>query len=184
MSAGETSHARRAFADRLAARPLLFDGAMGTLLFSRGVPQRASLDELVMTQPDLVGAIHREYIDAGADVIETDTFGANRLRLAPFGLSGRASGLNRRDAQLACEARDVAGRDVLVACSIGPPTAPLRGPGRPQDHEIRGALREQIEGLLEGGADLLVLETFSALADLLVGVEQARAVCDLPVIAS
>jgi homocysteine S-methyltransferase len=178
------SHARRSFADRLAARPLLFDGAMGTLLFSRGVPQRASLDELVLTQPDLVGAIHREYINAGADIIETDTFGANRLRLRPFGLSDRASRLNRRAAQLAREARDVAGRDVLVAGSIGPPTAPLRGPERPTDHEIRAALREQIEGLLEGGADLLVLETFSALADLLSGVEQARAVCDLPVVAS
>jgi homocysteine S-methyltransferase len=180
----DLSHARRSFAERLATRPLLFDGAMGTLLFSRGVPQRASLDELVIAQPDLVGAIHREYINAGADVIETDTFGANRLRLAPFGLGDRAARLNRRAAQLAREARDVAGRDVLVAGSIGPPTAPLRGPERPPDHEIRSALREQIEGLLEGGADLLVLETFSDLDDLLAGVHEARAVCDLPVVAS
>src|SRR5262249_14361472 len=132
-----TSHARRAFAERLAARPLLFDGAMGTLLFSRGVPQRASLHRLVESQPDFVSAFHREYIAAGADIIETATFGANRIRLAPHGLATHALRLNRRAAQLAREARDVAGRDVLVAGSIGPPTAPLRGPGRPRDQDIR-----------------------------------------------
>src|SRR3954462_7001829 len=69
------SRARRDFAERLAARPLLLDGAMGTLLFSRGIPQRASLDELVETHPDIVSAIHREYVAAGADIIETDSFG-------------------------------------------------------------------------------------------------------------
>ena len=74
---------RERFRARLTARPLLADGAMGTLLFSRGIPQRASLDELVESHPDIVSAIHREYVAAGADVIETDTFGANRLRLAP-----------------------------------------------------------------------------------------------------
>jgi homocysteine S-methyltransferase len=181
---GSLTHARRAFADKLAARPLLFDGAMGTLLFSRGVPQRASLDGLVESQPDLIGAIHREYIQAGADIIETCTFGANRFRLAAFGLADRASRLNRRAAQIAREARDVAGRDVLVAGSIGPVAAPLRGPERPPARQIRAALREQIDGLLEGGADILVLETFSELSDLVAGIEEARALCDLPVISS
>ena len=172
----ETSHSRRAFAERLKRAPLLLDGAMGTLLFSRGVPQRASLDELVESRPDLIGAIHREYIDAGADVIETNSFGANRLRLAPFGLSDRAGKLSRRAAQIAREARDVAGkRDVLVAGSIGPLESPMHGPESPRDADIRAAFREQIEGLLEGGVDLLLFETFSDLGELLVGIDEARA---------
>jgi methionine synthase I (cobalamin-dependent)/5,10-methylenetetrahydrofolate reductase len=177
------SHARRSFAERLAARPLLFDGAMGTLLFSRGVPQRSSLDELVEARPDLVGAIHREYIAAGADAIETNTFGANRLRLEPFGLARSAARLNRRAAQLAREARDVAGKDVLVAGSIGPLGHAVRGPERPPRSDVEAAFREQIEGLLEGGVDLLVFETFSDLEDLLTGVEVGRASCDLPILA-
>jgi homocysteine S-methyltransferase len=178
------SHARRAFAERLARAPLLLDGAMGTLLFSRGVPQRSSLDELVETQPDLISAIHREYIEAGADAIETNTFGANRLRLAPFGLADKAARLNRRAAQLAREARDVAGaRDVLVAGSIGPLGAPVRGTERPPLADMRAGFREQIEGLLEGGADLLLFETFSDLDELLLGVAEARQLCDLPIIA-
>ena len=99
---------------------------MGTLLFSRGIPQRAVLDELVSTRPELIGAIHREYLAAGADIIETATFGANRVRLAPYGLGDQAGRFARRGAQLAREARDVAGRDVLVAGSIGPLGAPTR----------------------------------------------------------
>ena len=184
MSTTVTSHSRRAFVERLARAPLLLDGAMGTLLFSRGVPQRASLDELVDSRPELIGAIHREYIEAGADAIETNSFGANRLRLAPHGLAGRAGLLNRRAAQLAREARDVAGRrDVLVAGSIGPLESPVHGPERNPEAEIAAAFREQIEGLLEGGADFLLFETFSDLAELLIGVDQARALCDLPIVA-
>jgi homocysteine S-methyltransferase len=183
MSAAELSHARRAFRERLAAAPLLFDGAMGTLLFSRGVPQRASLDELVDSRPELIGAIHREYIAAGADAIETCSFGANRFRLAPFGLADRAGRLNRRAAQLAREARDVAGRDVLVAGSIGPLAGAVRGPARPARDSVEAAFREQVEGLLEGGADLLVFETFNDLDELLTGVEAARGLCDLPILA-
>jgi methionine synthase / methylenetetrahydrofolate reductase(NADPH) len=184
MARSFSSAARAAFAARLERAPLLVDGAMGTLLYSRGVPQRSALDELVETRPDLVGAIHREYIDAGADCIETHSFGANRLRLAPYGLSAKAAKLNRRAAQLAREARDVAGsRDVLIAGSIGPLTAPVRGPERPPESEVRASFREQIEGLLEGGADLLMFETFSSLDELLLGVAEARALCDLPIVA-
>jgi len=183
MSAHELSHARRAFRERLAAAPLLFDGAMGTLLFSRGVPQRASLDELVESRPELIGAVHREYIAAGADAIETCSFGANRFRLVPFGLGDRAGRLSRRAAQLAREARDVAGRDVLVAGSVGPLAGAVRGPARPARDAVEAAFREQVEGLLEGGADLLVFETFNDLDELLTAVEVARASSDLPVLA-
>lgn len=184
MTATPTSATRRAFAERLAARPLLLDGAMGTLLFSRGIPQRASLDELVESHPDVVSAIHREYVAAGADIIETDTFGANRLRLAPFGLAQRTSRINRRAAQLGREAREVSGRDVLVAGSVGPLAAPIHGPDRPGEATLRSAVREQVEGLLEGGVDLVILETASVLSDLLLAVDETRAISDLPVIAS
>src|SRR5918999_6156829 len=183
MSQPVTSHPRQAFAARLARAPILLDGAMGTLLFSRGVPQRASLDQLVETQPELVGTIHREYIAAGADAIETNTFGANRFRLAPHGLHSQAARLNRRAAQLAREARDVAGKDGLVFGAIGPLGAPVRGPARLPDEAVRTGFREQIEGLLEGGADVLLFETFSDLDELLLGVAEARLLCDLPIVA-
>ncbi len=178
------SRARRAFTERLAARPLLLDGAMGTLLWSRGVPQLASLFELVETHPDIIGSVHREYVQAGADAIETDSFGANRLRLAPFGLADRTERINRRAAQLAREARDVSGRDVLIAGSVGPVAGPIHGPERPARWPIRAAFREQIEGLLEGGVDLLLFETASDLDELMVAIEEARAMSDLPVLAS
>jgi homocysteine S-methyltransferase len=142
-------NARERFLERLATGPLLADGAMGTLLYSRGVPQRANLDELVATRPDLVGAIHREYLAAGAELIETATFGANRHRLAVHGLSDRASALNRRGAQLAREARDVSGRDAWVAGSVGPLGAPTRELLRLPVTDVRAAFREQLDGLLE-----------------------------------
>jgi methionine synthase / methylenetetrahydrofolate reductase(NADPH) len=175
---------RDRFRARLALRPILADGAMGTLLYSRGIPQRACLDELATTRPELVGAIHREYLDAGADLIETATFGANRVRLAPFGLAAQAHRLNRRAAQVAREARDVAGRDALVAGSIGPLGAPRHAPGSRDEAAIRAAFRQQIDGLLEGGVDLLIVETFSELDDLLLAVDEARQASDLPVVAS
>ena len=184
MSASTLSHARRSFAARLAARPLLLDGAMGTLLFSRGVPQRASLDELVLSRPELITAVHREYIAAGAEVIETDTFSANRVRLAQLGLAERTALLNRRAAQLAREAREVSGRDVLVAGSIGPVSSPLHGLSHLPDVEAGRAASEQLEGLLEGGIDLVMIETANDVGHLLAAVEAARRACDLPIVAS
>ena len=175
---------RDRFAARLAAAPLLADGGMGTLLFSRGIPQRACLDELATTRSDLVAALHREYLDAGADLIETLTFGANRMRLDAYGLSAEAGKLNRRAAQVAREARDVSGRDAWVGGSIGPLGAPTRELRHPDEAAIRAAFREQIDGLLEGGADLLVLETFFDLSHLLLAVDEAHRAADVPVIAS
>ena len=178
------SDARARFRERLAAGPLLADGAMGTLLFSRGIPQRAVLDELVATRPDLIGAIHREYLAVGSDIIETATFGANRVRLAPHGLADKAGRLARRGAQLAREARDVSGRDVLVAGSIGPLGAPSRELLDLTDSTIRSTFRETIEGLLEGGVDLFWFETFPAIDHLAIAVDEARAIAaDLPIVA-
>ncbi len=179
-----TSHARRSFAARLAERPVLLDGAMGTLLFSRGVPQRASLDELVLSRPELVTAVHREYIAAGAEVIETDTFSANRVHLGLLGLADRTAAINRRAAQLAREAREVSGRDVLVAGSIGPVSSPLHGPSHLSDRVAGSSASEQLEGLLEGGIDLVMIETASDVGHLLAAVDAARRACDLPILAS
>ncbi len=156
---------------------------MGTLLFSRGIPQRACLDELATTRPDLIGAIHREYLDAGADLIETATFGANRRRLEEYGLADRVGRLNRRAAQVAREARDVSGRDVLVGGSIGPLGPPTGEVDGASPAAVRSIFREQIEGLLEGGVDLFVLETFGNLGHLLLAVEEARRASDLPIMA-
>jgi homocysteine S-methyltransferase len=176
--------ARVRFGVRLAAGPLLADGAMGTLLFSRGIPQRAVLDDLVATRPDLIGAIHREYLAVGADIIETATFGANRVRLAPHGLADRAGRLARRGAQLAREARDVAGRDVLVAGSVGPLGAPTREILHLSDAAVRDAFRETIEGLLEGGVDIFWFETFALTDHLAIAIDEARSIAaDLPIVA-
>ena len=175
---------RQRFRSRLADRPLLVDGGLGTLLFSRGVPQRACLEELVTTHPEMVGAAHREYLEAGAELIETLSFGANRERLAVWGLEGQVGAFNRRAAQLAREAREVSGRDALVGGSVGPLGSPTRGGPVLSEAVARAAFREQIDGLLEGGADLIVLETFSDLEQLLLAVDEARRASDVPVIAS
>src|SRR5688572_14149230 len=157
---------------------------MGTLLFSRGIPQRAVLDELVATRPELIGAIHREYLAAGADIIETSTFGANRIRLAPYGLGDQAGRFARRGAQIAREARDVTGRDVLVAGSIGPLGAPTREILHLDEGAIRSCFRGTVDGLLEGGADLFWFETFALIDHLAIAVEEARAAAaDLPIVA-
>jgi methionine synthase I (cobalamin-dependent)/5,10-methylenetetrahydrofolate reductase len=175
---------RDRFASRLAAGPLLADGGMGTLLFSRGIPQRACLDELAATRPDLVATVHREYLEAGAELIETLTFGANRFRLDGFGLASETAWFNRRAAQVAREARDVSGRDAWVAGSVGPLGPPTRELRHHDPAVIRAAFREQIESLLEGGVDLLVIETFFDLDHLRLAIDEARRASDVPVIAS
>jgi homocysteine S-methyltransferase len=181
----QASSPRTRFRERLALRPLLADGAMGTLMYSRGVPQSVCLEELAATRPQLVGAAHREYLEAGAELIETLTLGANRRRLAVFGLEGDVVRLNRRAAQVARDAREVSGRDALVGGSVGQLTPPNRGTsGRLAESEARAMFREQLDGLLEGGIDVVVLETFSDLDQLLVGLDEARAAADIPIIAS
>ena len=175
---------RARFRDRLLARPLLADGGMGTLLFSRGVPQRACLDELATSRPELVGGAHREYLEAGAELIVTLSLGANRHRLESFGLADRVARLNRRAAQVAREARDVVGREALVGGSIGPLGVPTHELATLGEARGRALFREQIDGLLEGGIDLFVLETHPDLAALLWAVDEARRAADLPILAS
>ena len=128
-------------------------------------------------------SIHAEYIQAGSDLIETNTFGANRFKLAAHGLQGRVREINLRGAKLARDVRESMGRDVLVVGSIGPLGKYLAPLGSIEPDEARLAFREQAEGLLEGGVDAFVIETFSDLTEMGLAVEAVRAITDLPIVA-
>ena len=170
--------------EQLQQRPLLCDGAMGTLLYTRGVAYEQCFDALNLTQPELIQSIHREYIIAGAQIIETNTFGANRAKLEAHNLGDQVRKINFRAVKLAQEAREVSGLPVFVAGAIGPSGRPLRAPDEQHLSEIRAIFREQIVGLIEGGADLLILETFSSLVELRQAVLAAKEVGSvLPIVA-
>ena len=171
------------FLERLQRGPLLGDGAMGTQLHARGVSFERSFDELNLTEPRVVEEIHRAYITAGAELIETNTFGANRFKLARHGLENRVREINLKAVKLAREAREIAGEATFLAGSVGPIGQQLEPIGRITLAQAESAFREQIEGLLEGGADLLVLETFTNLPELLAAVSAARGSSDLPIVA-
>jgi homocysteine S-methyltransferase len=169
------------FLDALAERPVIGDGAMGTLLYSMGVPLDQSFDSLNLVHPEKVRTIHELYIDAGAQLIETNTFGANGDFLARFGLRDKAAAINEAGARLAREA--VAGRDVFVAGAIGPLTRQSSRSETISDDDRRLIFREQAEALANGGVDLLMIETFPDFAQLKLAYEAARAATDLPIVA-
>jgi methionine synthase I (cobalamin-dependent)/5,10-methylenetetrahydrofolate reductase len=164
---------------------VLFDGAMGTMLYSRGVFINQCYDELNLRSPDLVRDVHRAYVKAGAEVLETNSFGANRIKLGQFGLGAQTRELNRRAAELAREAIEQAGgHDVLVAGAVGPLGVRLEPYGPTSADEAREVFREQLEGLAAGGADLFILETFSDLHEIGQAIAAAREVNpSLPVVA-
>src|SRR5436309_5247067 len=171
------------FLERLRRGPLLGDGAMGTQLHARGVSFERSFDELNLTEPKIGEEIHRAYIPAGAKLIETNTSDPNRIKLARHGLNGRVRDINVRAVKLAREAREIAGEPVFLAGSAGPIGQQLEPIGRISVAQATAAFEEQIAALLEGGADLLVLETFTNLPELLAAVAAARATADLPIVA-
>ncbi|MBI3636183.1 MAG: bifunctional homocysteine S-methyltransferase/methylenetetrahydrofolate reductase [Candidatus Rokubacteria bacterium] len=171
------------FSRRLAEGSLLCDGATGTLLYARGISPDACFDVLNLDDPKLVQSVHVDYLAAGADCIETNTFGANRFRLAAHGRERDVADINRRGARLARDVRESAGRDVFVLGSIGPLGRYLAPLGTLTPDEARVAFHEQAEALLEGGVDAFILETFGDLAELDLAIEAVRSVCDLPVIA-
>src|SRR5437660_12690403 len=142
-----------AFDRRLAAGPLLCDGAMGTLLYARGVSIDACFDVLNVNQAKVVQSIHADYIAAGADCIETNTFGANRFKLAVHGLADRVREINTRGVRLARDVRESAGRDVFVLGSIGPLGKYLAPLGTVTAEEARVAVREQAEAVPGGRGD-------------------------------
>jgi homocysteine S-methyltransferase len=155
---------------------------MGTMLYARGVPLDACFDVLNLNEPKVVQSIHAEYIAAGCDAIETNTFGANRFKLGIHGLQARVREINLRGAKLARDVRESMGRDVLVLGSIGPLGKYLAPIGAIEPAEAREAFHEQAEGLLEGGVDAFVIETFSDLTEMRMAVEAVRAITDLPII--
>ena len=169
--------------ERLAEGPLLCDGAMGTMLYARGIPLDACFDVLNENNPKLVRSIHAEYVAAGADLIETNTFGANRFKLAVHGLEGRVREINRRGATLAREVVETSERDIFVLGSMGPLGKYLPPIGALSEGEARAAFKEQAEGLLEGGVDAFIVETFSDVREIRLAIEAVRSVSDLPVIA-
>jgi homocysteine S-methyltransferase len=171
------------FLERLARGPILCDGAMGTQLYERGITFEHCFEELNVGNPELVKQIHLDYIAAGAEIIETNTFGANRVRLAGCGFEHQVRAFNRAGAKLAREARDLSGQQVFIAGSIGPlgrALAPL-GPLTPE--EAREAFREQAEALLQAGVDLFIVETISDTAELRAALLAVRGVTDLPLVA-
>jgi methionine synthase I (cobalamin-dependent)/5,10-methylenetetrahydrofolate reductase len=172
-----------AFSRRLHEGPLLCDGAMGTVLYARGASLDGCFDVLNVQQPALVQAVHKDYIAAGADCIETNTFGANRFKLAAQQLDDQVREINRRGARLARDVRESTGRNVWVLGSIGPLGRYLAPLGTVTEDDARDAFREQAEALLEGGVDAFIAETFSDLAELALAIDAIRSVTDLPVIA-
>ncbi len=169
------------FLDYIREQVLVGDGAVGTMLYARGVNLESGFERLNLTAPDLVTGLHVDYVAAGARVIETNTFGANRLRLAPLGLERQVRDINLQGALLARGA--AAGKGVYVAGSMGP-LPRVKGEGDvPSPDDIHAVFREQAALLAEGGADLLILETFADLEELKTALKAARET-GLPVVAS
>ncbi len=170
----------RGVLDALQERVLVCDGAMGTVLYGRGVFLNRCFDELNLTQPGLVSEVHQEYVRAGADIIETNTFGANRVKLGTFGLSAEVHAINVAGATLA---RRVAGDRVFVAGAIGPLGVRIEPWGRTGVAEAEAIFCEQATALVEGGVDLFMLETFRDVHELVAAIAGVRRVSQLPIVA-
>jgi methionine synthase I (cobalamin-dependent)/5,10-methylenetetrahydrofolate reductase len=169
------------FNERLKDSILIADGAMGSMLHEVVGPQRC-FDELNSTEPEAVFRVHQAYIEAGAQIIETNTFGANRFKLSPHGLAEEVQRLNSRGVKIAREARESASREVLIAGSIGPLGLGVQS-RHPSPEEIREIFYEQALALEERGVDLYCLETFSYLDELLIAIDAIRSFSGLPIIA-
>ncbi|MFN8178256.1 MAG: bifunctional homocysteine S-methyltransferase/methylenetetrahydrofolate reductase [bacterium] len=166
--------------ERIARGVLVGDGAMGTRLYAKGIFINRCFDELNLTEPDLVRDVHREYVEAGADFVETNTFGANAFKLEAHGLAQRVADINRAGALLAREeARDRA----LVAGSIGPLGIPIEPLGRVAFEEAHDAFRAQAAALADGGVDFFVIETIRRLEEMREAIRAVRDVSDHPVVA-
>lgn len=175
---------RDSFLQLLSSQILLADGAMGTMLHARGIGFDKCFDELNITQPAAVAEIHREYIEAGAQLIITNTFGANRYKLSKHGLQDDVWEINQKGVELAKRVVAASFKDVLVAGDVGPLGVRIAPFGRVQPEQAREAFAEQIQALADAGADLIVIETMSDLYEIREAIKAAREVCDLPVVAT
>src|SRR2546426_10918387 len=170
----------QSFREAIEDRVLVCDGAMGTMLYAKGVFINKSFDALNVTQPDLVAEVHQEYVRAGADIIETNTFGANRIKLGSFGLAERLHAINEQGARIA---RHAAREQAYVAGAIGPLGIRIEPWGKTGVDEARDYFREQAQALADGGVDLFILETFRDLNEMGAAIDAVRAVSDLPIVA-
>ncbi len=168
------------FLEALDRRVLVCDGAMGTMLYGKGVFVNRSFDELNLTQPDLVSEIHREYALAGADVLETNTFGAHAIKLRQFGLEDRLHAINVEGVRLA---RCAGGTGVFVAGAVGPLGLRVEPWGKTGIDEAEACFRQQVDALLDGGVDLFILETFWDARELGAAIAAVRQLSDRPIVA-
>ncbi|MCS7061052.1 MAG: bifunctional homocysteine S-methyltransferase/methylenetetrahydrofolate reductase [Anaerolineae bacterium] len=169
--------------ERLRQTPLLADGAMGTMLYAHGVGFDECFDALNLNRPEIVAEIHREYARAGADIIETNTFGANAFKLAEHRLQDRVVEINQRGVEIAREAVRPIRPNILIAGSVGPLGRQLAPLGSVKPEEARAAFAEQSRALAEAGVDLIILETFSDLNEIEQAVRAAQTTCTLPIVA-
>jgi methionine synthase I (cobalamin-dependent)/5,10-methylenetetrahydrofolate reductase len=167
------------FLEAIDQRVLVCDGAMGTMLYAKGIFLNRSFDELNLTNPELVADVHQAYVRAGADVLETNTFGANRIKLGAFGLADQVHAINLEGAKLA---RQAARDAVYVAGAIGPLGIRIEPWGKTGVDEAEEFFREQARALVEGGVDLFVLETFRDVNEIGAAIRAVRSVCDLPIV--
>jgi len=171
---------RPSFLAELDQRVLVCDGAMGTMLYAKGIFLNRSFDELNLTQPDLVSEVHQVYVRHGADVLETNTFGANRVKLGVFGLADRLYEMNVRGARIA---RHAARDQAWVAGAIGPLGVRIEPWGKTGVDEAESFFAEQARALVEGGVDLFILETFRDVNEMGAAIRAVRSVCSLPIVA-
>ncbi|MFN3330075.1 MAG: homocysteine S-methyltransferase family protein, partial [Pyrinomonadaceae bacterium] len=158
----------------------VFDGAIGTRLYEKGVYINRNFDELCLSAPELVLEVHQEYVKAGAEIIETNTYGATRHKLQLFSLENKLREINIAAARIA---RKAAGDKVYVAGAIGPLGLRIEPYGPTSFDEAKDMFKEQVEALLEGGVDLFVIETFSDLSEIKQAIRAVKEVCDLPIVA-
>lgn len=170
--------------ETISKKTLLADGAMGTMLHARGIGFDKCFDELNLTNPVAVAEIHREYIEAGAELIITNTFSANRFKLRKHGLQADVAEINRAGVELVKRVVAAAYKDVLIAGDVGPLGVRIAPYGRVKPEEAREAFAEQIRALAEAGADLIVIETMSDLYEIQEAIKAAKESCSLPVVAS
>ena len=168
------------FREFLKEHLVLFDGGIGTEFYKKGIFINRCYDELNLTDRDMVKGVHQDYVKAGADAIETNTFGANRLKLSKHGLEGEIHRINREGAEIA---REAAAGNAYVAGSIGPLGIRIEPWGKTAREEAREIFKEQAEALLSGGVDLFILETFLELSPLEQAILAVKELCDLPIIA-